>query len=734
VALLAPTLVPQAHAQGGSIAVVVDNKPVNFGGVPPIQSEGRLLVPLRSVFEALGASVEFIPEGGYIRSKRGDTQLQLALGSNQAYVNGQPRTLDVPAQAVLGRTLVPLRFVAEAFGAQVQFNNATQTVEITSPPSGNNGGGTGYNAPGAGQTLSGTLVKVDSTPPATITISADGTLRVYPLANGALILRQLSVAASATATPVRQPARAMTLANLNSGDPVRVTINDAGQVTQIISPATVIIARVQFAGGGQIVLDDERDTTLTIGPNLRYIDPQGRPSNVANLPAGQSVGLFISRENRTIYMVSAYPPDMASSGGTPDPIENGQLPPANTPQIQLVQHNADAPLRAGSRLLVTVRGTPGLRGVFNVGPKIVNQPLTEDPTRPGVYTGQYVVRAGDDVLNVRVGARLTAGANLEDFKQSDEDVTIDTVPPRLLGTFPANGAQINTALPNITIFADDLNGSGLGGATLDIISGPQANPQTVRVNATVAPPTAINAVPPQAITGPVGVRAVVTDKAGNALNVDFGFTIIQGTNLITSFTHGANRAMQAGEDIPLQLNAPPAGRATVDVLNGRGTVFAKGLPLTDTQPGRYQGSFRVPANPPGALRFVGRYVGPDGTPAQLEATTRVEIVQAPTQLTVDAPADEERVTSPVVIKGKAAPNAIIDVSLRAEGTQFFILEYKEELGTQQVRADANGNWQTKPIDLPARRNVADLRYVVTTTQTDAANRQSDPVTITIRTK
>ncbi len=732
---------PIARAQA-PLSVTVDGRPVDFGGSAPAQVGGRTLVPLRAIFEALGAQVEF--NNGQIRARRGATNLQLQIGSSTASVNGVPRLLDTPAQSVFGRTLVPLRFVGEAFGAGVQFNAGSGVIAITSPQSG--GGITApnpnpigppatapYTAPGASAVVNGTLVKIDLSPPATVTLTQNGALKTYPLADNPLALRQISLASSPTATPQRQSASQINLNTLVGGDVVRLALDNAGRVTSITSTPTVLAARVQFAGNNQIVLDDERDTTLTIGPNLRFIDATGRASNLATgLNPGQTVALFISRDTKSIYQVSAFAPDFtASSGATvPDPIA-GQttLPNGQTPQIQLVSHSATRPLKASNRLVVTVRATPGLRASFSVGQKVQNVPLVEDPARPGIYTATYTVKAGDDVLESRVTARVTTANNTEFLAQSEAPITIDTIAPRLVGTFPANGAQIGVAQPNIAIFADDLGGSGLARAELTLIqNGDTANP--IRLDATVAPPTSINAVSPTPLSGPISVRGRILDKAGNVLNVNFGFSVNgAGGGRITSFSHGANRALSAGDDVPLVLSAPPAGVASFDVLSGTRTI-ARDVPLAEANPGEYRASYRVPASATGDLRFVGKWSGGGGQTSQLEATTRVQIAGLPTRLTIQTPREGDRATSPLVVRGQASPGATVDVSLRAEGTQFFILEYKQEVGVQQIRADANGNWTTT-FDLPALRNISGLKFVVTATQTDAADQASEPVTVSV---
>jgi hypothetical protein len=576
--LLSPSLPTQAQ-NSAPIVVTVNGTPVNFGDTSPVQVGGRTLVPLRAIFEALGAQVEF--SSGTIRARRGDTNLQLALGSSQAVINGAVRTLDVPAQAVFGRTLVPLRFVGEALGANVNFNSATQTISIVSAggATGSTGSGEGtpaYTVPDTGPSVSGTLV--DAPQGTTITISVNGALRTYVLNPNALVLRQISLATSASATPVRQAARRTTLSTLVPGDLLRLNLDAANRVSQITSSATVVVARVQFAGDNQIVLDDERDTTLSIGPAIRFVDANGRVSNNVNgLAVGQNIALFLSRENRAVYQVSAYAPDFTPSiSGAADPFNpTNSLPTAGNGQIQLVSHNAATPLRAGTRLEVTVRATSGMRLGFSLGPRIQNVPLTEDPDRPGVYLGSHLVRGGDDVLSARVAVRGTGAGGQEDFAQSTETATL--IPSRRVwwdfsGQQRANRRRAAQHCP----FSPMIWGQRTGRRANRPPDRRHLNPVVTRLPATVSP-TSVNAVATAPLAGNVGVRAVVTDKAGNPLRVNFSFTAIPGmggtvgeggavTRRHYELFARANRAMNPGDDVPLVLLAQPAGRASFDVL------------------------------------------------------------------------------------------------------------------------------------------------------------------------
>lgn len=99
---------------------------------PAIAINGRTMVPMRAIFERLGAEIEWENETKTVTAVKGSTVIKITLGQSTAYVNGKPLTLDVAAIAMNGRTLVPLRFVSESLGADVQWDGATSTVLITS--------------------------------------------------------------------------------------------------------------------------------------------------------------------------------------------------------------------------------------------------------------------------------------------------------------------------------------------------------------------------------------------------------------------------------------------------------------------------------------------------------------------------------------------------------------------------------------------------------------------------
>ena len=111
------------------VKVVIGGNEVKFDQ-PPIIENGRTLVPLRAIFEELGANVTYNDSNKTIIATKDDNEITLAIGSN-VMSRGTKRTkLDVVAKVVNGRTLVPLRAVSEAFDKDVSWESKTKTVVI----------------------------------------------------------------------------------------------------------------------------------------------------------------------------------------------------------------------------------------------------------------------------------------------------------------------------------------------------------------------------------------------------------------------------------------------------------------------------------------------------------------------------------------------------------------------------------------------------------------------------
>lgn len=127
----AAILASAAVASAQDISVSVDGNPVRFPTQQPMTSGGRVLVPLRGVFEQMGATVLWDAPNKQVLANRGSTNIKLTIGSTQAEVDGKMVALDSPAMLRNGATLVPLRFLSESLGANVEWRRETRLVAIT---------------------------------------------------------------------------------------------------------------------------------------------------------------------------------------------------------------------------------------------------------------------------------------------------------------------------------------------------------------------------------------------------------------------------------------------------------------------------------------------------------------------------------------------------------------------------------------------------------------------------
>ena len=131
------------------ISVLVDTVKVNFDVEPQIIN-GRTMVPVRAIFDSLGAVVKWNGDNQTVYAQKGNTKIELKIGSSLMKKNGKDIALDVPAQIIDGRTLIPARAVAESFNCLVDYIPESQTVVIT-PSSDLDIPRLNYGIPGYGQ-------------------------------------------------------------------------------------------------------------------------------------------------------------------------------------------------------------------------------------------------------------------------------------------------------------------------------------------------------------------------------------------------------------------------------------------------------------------------------------------------------------------------------------------------------------------------------------------------------
>lgn len=138
-AVIAKVATPAPEDQKATASFVIGSTSYTVNGVAktldvaPFEQDGRTYLPVRYVADALGVASDNImynPADQSVIIIKGDRVIKLQIGSNVMTVNGVSFTMDVPALEKNGRTMLPIRFVAQALGAAVDYDAATQTVTV----------------------------------------------------------------------------------------------------------------------------------------------------------------------------------------------------------------------------------------------------------------------------------------------------------------------------------------------------------------------------------------------------------------------------------------------------------------------------------------------------------------------------------------------------------------------------------------------------------------------------
>jgi len=112
---------PVIEREEGEIVVTIDGVQVKFPDQKPVIIEDRTLVPLRAIFEALGAVVSWDNDTNTAMAVKGETYVFVQIDNEKLIKNDETVILDVPAKLINDRTMVPVRAIAEAFECTVDW-------------------------------------------------------------------------------------------------------------------------------------------------------------------------------------------------------------------------------------------------------------------------------------------------------------------------------------------------------------------------------------------------------------------------------------------------------------------------------------------------------------------------------------------------------------------------------------------------------------------------------------
>lgn len=112
------------------VSVLVNGQPLQSDVRPFINADGRTMLPVRAIAEALGADVQWDEATQTATLTLGGKTVKVTIGQNILLVDGKPFSMDTAAAIKDGRTLMPVRAVGEALGSQIGWDDKTSTVTI----------------------------------------------------------------------------------------------------------------------------------------------------------------------------------------------------------------------------------------------------------------------------------------------------------------------------------------------------------------------------------------------------------------------------------------------------------------------------------------------------------------------------------------------------------------------------------------------------------------------------
>ena len=440
--------------QAQQINVTVNGSPVAFTGVGPLQVQGRTLVPVRGVLEKMGAKVAWVPSTRSVIASTPTMDIELHLGDRQATVNGKQVTLDVPAQEIEGSTMVPLRFLGEALGGVVKWNDATRTVTIvtngdtTPDPTGRDRSIKDRQGPdrsnGAEPKIAALVFKADDWygwvqaghnvhVEMTGTPNADATFRI-PGVTDAVPMKE-DEAGKYTANwkvPLKdvQLKDASIIGELKIGNRSAPTMQATGTLSLDSKPPTIL---------DRLPESDARVTSDR--PNISAVfEDAGSgiwPPSMRLVVNGRDV----SKEAKVTANFVSYTPSEPLPPGETKVTLTIDDKTTNTarvewkfdvvagnanPGIRSVKENAGKTLEPGDVLHVEMDGVRGGTATFSLG-NIKDVRLTEGPT--GHYSTDYTIRKGDDVQNATLATHLTLPDGQKFTRQAERAVSVTTGKP-----------------------------------------------------------------------------------------------------------------------------------------------------------------------------------------------------------------------------------------------------------------------------------------------------------------
>ncbi|MCX6343875.1 MAG: copper amine oxidase N-terminal domain-containing protein [Armatimonadetes bacterium] len=453
-----------------SINVTINGAPVRFTGTQPMVVQGRALVPLRGVLEQMGAFVGWDPATHTVFAQNSETDVQLPIGSRTATVNGGMVNLDVPAQIIGGSTMVPLRFLSEALGSDIVWNNATRTVMITTdsstaPPLTDPGTVdiTSFIQNSKGWLKAGSILEVvmEATSGGVATFEIPGVVDRVAMRevspgryNGSWTVPAGQNLAVSDGSVIGQLRVGDTQRLIQAGNPIsidtvvpRIT-NKTPEMNSAVAAVRPNISVVSEDSGSGV---DPTQVRISVNG----VDVTDQATITRNFTTYRPQQSLQTGKNTAAVSISDRAGNSASQTWTFNVQGAGKI-------ITSFTHSNISNLQPGDVITANITGQPNGEVSFSIisptGHPLVTQTMQE--TSSGVYQGQYTVRKGQDLNGATISGTLKVASGQTYTVPSEGSITVPTgeADSAPIITAPAAGKAIvsplvitGTAPPNSSV-------------------------------------------------------------------------------------------------------------------------------------------------------------------------------------------------------------------------------------------------------------------------------------------
>ena len=482
-----------------TIAVEVNGEPL-ASATPAQVIGGRVLVPLRDVFAALGLSLA--RAGQTITAQTPTGNVTFAVGTPNATINGKAVTLDSAVQDVAGTTYAPLGLIVAAFGAQAHFDQRGSRVEIVSSSLGRTSGAERQRE-GGGVDVQGVVSAIDSdSSPPSITVVRGGTSRTISLTSDAKIWTE--------DVTIHSQSRGA-LGDVRVGDAVHAILTRQGRVVAIFDYYRSTSGTITALSPSAIVLETGRVVLPTVATEITLNDAA---AHFTDLRSGDYVTVRRNPESGELRSIVA-----TRKLAGPPPVAPPKGAPASNVAIANVSLSTERPLRAGENFDVILKGTPGGRAAFDIGDYLQNLQMRE--SAPGVYVGRFTIPDRFNLAQVPIYGKLSVGASSAPRTEAAQTLSATTTSPAIGEVAPPSGQTVNNIRPSIyaTFNAPTEVEIDAASASL-VVNGHDVTSSATRTNnfITYSPGVDLG-------QGPVTVVVRVSDAAGNTSTKSWTFTI-----------------------------------------------------------------------------------------------------------------------------------------------------------------------------------------------------------------